>query len=62
MAHRTRAYRKRWVLLPALGFSLSGQAGAVATYYATRPEPVPKLTVRLAGEGEGVVHVIRVKD
>ncbi len=50
------------MLLPALGFSLSAQAGAVATYYATRPAPVPRLTVRLAGEGEGVVHVTRVKD
>jgi TonB family protein len=45
------------VLLPAIGFSLSSQAGAVVTYFATRPEPVPKLTIRQAGEGEGQVFV-----
>jgi TonB family protein len=57
VAHRTRAYRKRWAILPAIGFSLSAQGGVLATYYVTRPAPVPVLTVRLVGEGEGVVHV-----
>ncbi len=54
------------MLLPAIGFSLSTQAGVVATYYATRPTPVPTLTIRLVGESDdvrrGIVNVTRVKD
>jgi len=61
VAPRTRAYRKRWVLLPALVFSLTAQTGGVAAYFLTRPTPVPVLTVRLVGEGEAVVFVSGVR-
>jgi TonB family protein len=45
------------VLLPAIGLSLSAQAGVLATYLVTRPVPVPRLTIRQAGEGDGQVLV-----
>lgn len=57
MAHRTRAYRRRWILLAALGISLFAQTGGVAAYFLTRPPPVPVLSIRLVGEGEGMVYV-----
>ncbi len=42
--------------------SVTAQGSAVAVYQATRPEPQPRLTIRLAGEGEGQVLVTRVGD
>jgi outer membrane biosynthesis protein TonB len=54
------------VILPALGVSLVTQAGVIGGYYATRPAPVPTLTVRLVGERDdvrrGIVHITRVSD
>jgi TonB family protein len=63
VALRTRAYRKRWALVPALGISLFTQAGAVTAYFATRPVPLPILTVRVVGDGrhDGVVYVTGLK-
>jgi TonB family protein len=62
VAHRRRAYRNRWLLVPALGVSLTTQGAAFATYIATRPIPQPSLTIRIVGEGEGQVLVSRVGD
>jgi hypothetical protein len=45
------------MLLPALAASLTAQGGAAAIFVLTRPEPVPALTVRFEGEGEGSVLV-----
>ncbi|MBS1121042.1 MAG: hypothetical protein H6Q90_3270 [Deltaproteobacteria bacterium] len=62
VVRKIRAYRRGWLLGPALAFSLITQAGAVATYAVTRPVPKPHLRIRLAGEGEGQVHVAKVGD
>jgi TonB family protein len=59
---RTRAYRSRWLWVPAAVVSITAQASAVAAYVLTRPLPKPSLTIRLAGEGEGQVLVTRVGD
>lgn len=59
MAHRTRAYRKRWLLLPAIGLSLTAQGAAFTAYVVTRPVPVPRLSIRIVGEGEGQVLVTK---
>jgi TonB family protein len=50
------------LLGPALAISLVTQAGTVATYALTRPAPRPHLRIRLAGEGDGQVHVARIGD
>ncbi|HLL22671.1 MAG TPA: hypothetical protein VK427_11090, partial [Kofleriaceae bacterium] len=42
--------------------SLTAQGSMLGVYYATRPVPVPYLSIRLTGEGEGQVLVTRVKD
>jgi TonB family protein len=42
--------------------SATAQGSAVLAYQATRPEPQPRLTIRLAGEGEGQVLVTKVGD
>ncbi len=47
---------------PALAVSLVGQGGALVVLEATRPEPLPVLTIRFAGEGQGLVLVTRVGD
>ena len=59
---RTRAYRSRWLWVPAVVASVTTQAGAVITYQLTRPEPQPRLTIRLDGIGAGQVLVTRVGD
>jgi len=57
-----RAYRSRWLWVPAAAVSITAQASAVGAFIATRPEPKPSLTIRLTGEGEGTVLVTRVGD
>jgi hypothetical protein len=57
-----RAYRSRWLWVPAAAVSITAQASAVGAYIVTRPEPQPRLTIRLEGEGEGQVLVTRVGD
>jgi len=59
---RTRAYRSRWLWVPAVVFSATAQGGAYIAYQATRPEPKPTLTIRLDGLGDGQVLVTRVGD
>jgi TonB family protein len=59
---RTRAYRSRWLLVPALAISATAQGTAFITYAATRPTPKPLLTIRLTGDGGGQVLVTRVGD
>ncbi|MGE5187359.1 MAG: TonB family protein [Acidobacteriota bacterium] len=44
---RTRAYRSRWLWIPAVAASATAQSTAVITYELTRPEPKPSLTIRL---------------
>lgn len=44
---RTRAYRSRWLWLPAAAISLTAQGAAILTYAVTRPEPKPLLTLRI---------------
>lgn len=62
MARRKRVYRSRKLLVPALLVSATAQGAAFLTYAATRPEPVPELTIRLTGEGSGQILVSRVGD
>ncbi|NVB78915.1 MAG: hypothetical protein HOV81_11005 [Kofleriaceae bacterium] len=62
MVPTRRAYRSRWLWVPAVVVSVTAQSGALVVYEATRPEPLPRLTIRLAGEGEGQVLVTRVGD
>jgi TonB family protein len=57
-----RAYRSRWLWVPAAATSITAQVGAVGAYVATRPEPKPSLTIRLSGEGDGQILVTRVGD
>jgi TonB family protein len=57
---RTRAYRSRWLLTPAVAISLATQTGIFVVYILTRPIPIPNLTIRLAGEGEGQILVTKV--
>jgi TonB family protein len=59
---RTRAYRSRWLWVPAVVLSLTAQGGAYIAYEVTRPEKLPRLTIRLDGLGEGQVLVTRVGD
>jgi len=59
---RTRAYRSRWLWVPAVVISASAQGGAYIAYEVTRPEPKPRLTIRLDGLGEGQVLVTKVGD
>lgn len=59
---RVRPYRKPWLLGPALAVSFTAQAGGLVLLEATRPEPLPTLTLRFAGEGQGLVLVTRVGD
>jgi TonB family protein len=42
--------------------SVTAQGGAVIAYKVTRPEPVPRLTIRLDGLGEGQVLVTKLGD
>ena len=62
MARRKRVYRSRWLLVPALLASATAQGTAFITYEATRPPPIPSLSIRLTGEGLGQVLVTRVND
>ncbi len=62
MARRKRVYRSRWLLVPALLASATAQSTAFITYEATRPPPIPSLTIRLTGEGKGQVLVTKVGD
>jgi TonB family protein len=62
VARKTRAYRSRWLLTPAVGLSVATQVGVFAAYVLTRPTPVPKLTLRLVGDGEGQILVSKVGD
>ncbi len=57
---KPRRYRDRWILLPAVLFSVGVQAAAFATYQLTLPEPDPALTIRLDGAGRGTVLVTKV--
>jgi TonB family protein len=41
-------------------FSATSQGAAVLAYQATRPEPKPRLTIRLDGIGEGQVLVMKI--
>lgn len=59
---RPRAYRRRWLLVPAVAISLTAQGSVLAVYQLTRPIPQPYLSVKLTGEGEGQVLVTRVSD
>ena len=59
---RTRAYRSRWLWVPAVVFSATAQGGAFIAYQVSRPEPQPRLTIRLDGLGDGQVLVTRVGD
>ena len=59
---KPRAYRSRWLLLPAVLISLTAQGSALAIYEYSRPIPQPNLTIRLIGEGQGQVLVTRVGD
>lgn len=59
---RVRPYRKPWLLGPALAVSFTAQAGGLVLLEVSRPEPLPSLTLRFAGEGQGVVLVTRVGD
>src|SRR4029079_12860778 len=59
---RTRAYRSRWLWIPAVAVSVTAQGSALGAYVLTRPVPKPMLTIRLAGEGEGQVLVTRDGD
>ncbi len=59
---KPRRYRDRWILLPAVLFSVGVQAAAFATYQLTLPEPDPALTIRLDGAGRGTVLVTKVGD
>lgn len=54
---RVRSYRRGWLLAPALLASLIAQGSAALIFAVTRPEPVPGLTLRFEGEGEGSVLV-----
>ncbi len=62
MVRTRRAYRSRWLWVPAAAVSITAQASAVGAYLATRPEPKPSLTIRLSGVGDGQVLVTRVGD
>jgi len=63
VARRIRAYRRRWLLLtPAIVVSITAQASVFVTYELTRPTPVPRLTIRLVGEGDGQILVTKVGD
>ena len=62
MVRRKRVYRSGKLLVPALLVSVAAQGTAFITYAATRPAPVPQLTIRLTGEGAGQVLVTRVSD
>ncbi|MEZ4360987.1 MAG: hypothetical protein R3B48_12460 [Kofleriaceae bacterium] len=42
--------------------SLVAQAGGLLAFELTRPEPIPRLTVRFEGEGEGSVLITREGD
>jgi hypothetical protein len=44
---RTRAYRSRWLWIPAALASATAQGTAIITYEVTRPTPQPSLTIRL---------------
>src|SRR5438105_3901443 len=44
---RARAYRSRWLWVPAVAISASAQGTAVVAYEATRSPPKPLLTIRL---------------
>jgi hypothetical protein len=59
---RSRAYRSRWLWIPAVVASVTAQGAAIVTYQVTRPTPKPLLTIRLAGAGEGQVLVTRAGD
>ncbi len=60
VARRTRAYRARWLLGPALAISSITQAGIIVGYGVTRPTPLPVLTIHMDGEGDGQILVTRV--
>lgn len=62
MARRKRVYRSSWLLVPALLVSATAQTTAFVAYERTRPEPVPRLTIRLTGEGSGQILVTRLGD
>ena len=59
---RTRAYRSRWLWVPAVVCSATAQGAAFIAYQVTRPEPQPLLTIRLDGMGDGQVLVTKVGD
>ncbi len=59
---RARAYRSRWLLLPAVATSLTAQAAAFIAWEVTRPTPQPSLSIRMAGEGEGQILVTKLGD
>jgi len=44
---RIRAYRSRWLWVPAVAISLTAQAAMLGGYVLTRPTPKPMLTIRL---------------
>ncbi len=59
---RTRAYRSRWLWVPAVVLSASAQGAAYIAYEVTRPVPKLRLTIRLDGLGDGQVLVTKVGD
>src|SRR4029077_18523309 len=42
--------------------SVTAQGSIIVTYEATRPVPQPLLTIRMDGEGQGIVNVTREGD
>ena len=52
---RTRAYRSRWLWIPAVAISATAQGTAIITYAVTRPIPKPSLTIRLDDAASGEI-------
>ena len=48
---RARAYRSRWLWVPAVAISATAQSTAILAYQATRTPPKPLLTIRLDDAG-----------
>jgi TonB family protein len=48
---RARAYRSRWLWVPAVAISATAQSTAILAYQATRTPPKPMLTIRLDDAG-----------
>jgi TonB family protein len=58
----SRRYRTGWILAPALAFSAALQGGAIAAYYALRPEPPPRLWLTIESSSEALDDHVVVTD